>query len=907
VDNPLPQIRLAHYVVVVAFTAVLAACGSSSVSTTNQAPVISSLAPISATAGEGALTLTVNGSGFASTSSVTWNGSALATSYVSATQLTAAVPAGNLTTAGSANVAVSTPAPGGGSSGAAVFDINQTNPAPAIAALAPNRATQGNGDFTLAVTGASFVASSVVTWNGSALTTQVVDSAHLTATVQAQLVASPGSATVTVVNPAPGGGSSQPAVFAITSDNPLPAVTSVAPSSAAVGSGALTLTVSGTDFVLSSVVLWNGVALPTTFVSDSTLTASVPASDLASVASVQVTVSSPSPGGGTSGAAVFDVTSSNPLPSLSSLAPYTAAAKSLGFTLTVKGSNFVGSSTIAWNGVPLDTTYISATGLTASVPAADIANAGTAKVTVISPAPGGGTSAAQTFTITSDNPAPALAAIQPSSAAAGASALTLTVTGTGFISGSIVNWNGTALPTTYASSTKLTAQVSKTLLASAGAASVTVTTGTPGGGTSTPVNFTITPDNPAPTLASVLPTSVTAGTSAFTLTANGSHFIASSVLHWNGSALPTTYVSSTELTAQVAASFVAAAGSASVTVVTPTPGGGTSAAATLTINSTNPAPTLSSLAPSGAAAGGSAFTLTVTGSGFVAKSVVDWNGIGLPTNFVSDTKLTAAVPASDIANGGSAQVKVSSPTPGGGTSSVASFSITTGGTSAPQLVQYNIYQTVDAAGENQSTVQFNSATHAGNIIWVAVTVSDYDGAHTISVSDTQGNNYTLLDQENDGRPGSATVAHFYARNIVGDSSTPDTVTVNWGYDNYKGVLAVEISGASGLIGHSGNIQDALGQGTNNVTTGSVAVSSGQTPALLVALSYNTSGGASDTGGSGFGGPTAGNSMTQVTQLWDYGVNLGTFATREITSPGNVAATFNAPDTDSYVTIQAIFR
>lgn len=903
----MPQIRPAHFIALFTLTAVLAGCGGPIVSTNNQAPVISSLAPVSATAGETALTLTINGSGFGSTSNVTWNGAALSTGYVSANQLTAVVPAGNVATAGVANVAVVTPAPGGGTSGAAAFDINQTNPAPAIAALAPNRATQGNGDFTLAVTGASFVASSVVNWNGSALSTKVVDSAHLTASVQAQLVASPGSATVTVVNPAPGGGSSQPAAFAIASDNPLPAVTALAPSSAAVGSGAFKLTVSGTDFVLSSVVLWNGVALPTTFVSVSTLTAGVPAGELAAVASAHVTVASPSPGGGTSGAAVFDITSSNPLPSLSSLGRYTAAAKSPGFTLAVRGSDFVATSKIAWNGVALDTTYISASGLTASVPAADVASVGTAKVTVVSPAPGGGASAAQTFTITSYNPAPALATLQPSNAAAGSSALLLTVTGTGFSSGSIVNWNGTALPTTYGSSTELTAQVSKTLLASTGTVSVTVVTGTPGGGTSVPVNFTITPDNPAPTLGSVSPTSVIAGASVFTLTVNGSHFIASSVVHWNGSALPTAYVSSTALTAQVAASFIAAAGSASVTVVTPTPGGGASAAATVTIQSTNPVPALSSLAPSSAAAGGSAFTLTINGSSFVAKSVVYWNDIALPTTFVSDAKLTAAVPASDIASGGSAQIKVSSPTPGGGSSSVATFSINTGGTSAPKVVQYNIYQTVNALGENQSILRFNSATHAGNLIWVAVTVSDYAGAHTISITDTQGNNYMLLDQENDGRPGSATVAHFYARNIVGDSSTPDTITVTWGYDNYKGVLAVEISGASGLVGHSGNIQDSLGQGTNNVTTASVAVSSGQTPALLVALSYNTSGGSSDTGGSGFGGPTAGAGMSQVTQLWDYGVNLGTFATREITSAGNVAATFNAPDTDSYVTIQAIFR
>lgn len=92
--------------------------------------------------------------------------------------------------------------------------------------------------------------------------------------------------------------------------------------------------------------------------------------------------------------------------------------------------------------------------------------------------------------------------------------------------------------------------------------------------------------NPAPALISINPNSATAGASAFTLTANGSNFISGSTINWNGTALTTTFVSSTQLTATVPAANVAAAGSASVTVFTPAPGGGTSTATNFTISGT---------------------------------------------------------------------------------------------------------------------------------------------------------------------------------------------------------------------------------------------------------------------------------------------------------------------------------
>src|SRR5207247_10418411 len=74
-----------------------------------------------------------------------------------------------------------------------------------------------------------------------------------------------------------------------------------------------------------------------------------------------------------------------------------------------------------------------------------------------------------------------------------------------------------------------------------------------------------------------------------------------------------------------------------------------------------PNPTLSSLSPSSAAAGGPAFTLTATGTNFVAGSTLLWNGTARATTFVSATQLTASIGADDIATAGSASVTVRNP------------------------------------------------------------------------------------------------------------------------------------------------------------------------------------------------------------------------------------------------------
>jgi len=96
------------------------------VSAPHDVPVTAALAPVGRLAGAGAFTLTVHGAGFTNCSVVRWDGSDRATTWVSAAQLTAAIPAGDVAAPGTHAVTVYTPPPGGGASGTQVFTVSAT-------------------------------------------------------------------------------------------------------------------------------------------------------------------------------------------------------------------------------------------------------------------------------------------------------------------------------------------------------------------------------------------------------------------------------------------------------------------------------------------------------------------------------------------------------------------------------------------------------------------------------------------------------------------------------------------------------------------------------------------------------------------------------------------------------------
>jgi outer membrane protein assembly factor BamB len=155
---------------------------------------------------------------------------------------------------------------------------------------------------------------------------------------------------------------------------------SISPTSATAGAPSFTLTVNGAAFVPQSAVLWNGSPLTTTYVSANQLTAQVAASNISVSGNYSVTVSNGS--GGISGAATFTVMPLAPL-SLSKISPSRVTAGGSDFMLTAIGTGFATTSSIAWNGTSLQTTYVSSTMLRAKVMAAQIANTGTVAITVL--------------------------------------------------------------------------------------------------------------------------------------------------------------------------------------------------------------------------------------------------------------------------------------------------------------------------------------------------------------------------------------------------------------------------------------------------------------------------------------------------------------------------------------------
>ncbi len=365
--------------------------------------------------------------------------------------------------------------------------VAQPNPSPTLVGLNPPSANAGGGGFTLVVNGLNFVNGSVVRWNGSARNTTFVTASQLTSLISASDIANAGTANISVLNPAPGGGLSNNLTFTI--NNPAPAITNITPNSANAGSGDVTVTVNGTGFTSASKVRFNSNELTTTFVSATQLTATIPASSLTAAGAANITVSNPTPGGGTSNAAPFTV--NNPAPTVAGLNPSSATAGGAAFALTVNGTGFVNGSTVQWNGANRVTTFVSATQLTAAITAADIATAGAASVTVVNSTPGGGTSNAVNFPINQPNPTPGITSLNPSFANIGGQSFTLTVTGTSFVNSSVVRWNDSDRPTTFVSATQLRATIPATDIAAAGTANIRVFTPAPGGGLTNALPFIV--------------------------------------------------------------------------------------------------------------------------------------------------------------------------------------------------------------------------------------------------------------------------------------------------------------------------------------------------------------------------------------------------------------------------------
>jgi hypothetical protein len=289
-------------------------------------------------------------------------------------------------------------------------------------------------------------------------------------------------------------------------------------------------------------------------------------------------------------------------------------------------------------------------------------------------------------------PAPAIATISPVSISAGQPAFTLTVTGFNFTPSSSVSWNGLSVIALFVNTNTLTAQVPAVLIQNAGTANITVTTPTPGGGTTQALTFVINPTiSPTPQISSTSPSNVLAGSGGFALTIIGTNFVVSSVVNVGNVALQTSFLSPTLLQATIPANSVISAGTLNLTVVnpaSPAPGGGSSNVYPFAVN--NPFPGITSLSPTSVQAGATTTTIvTITGTGFVPSSVILINGVPRTTVATSATQVSVTLNAADLATGGIDQLQVVNPAPGGGTSNSTTFSINpTATVGLPVLVDY---------------------------------------------------------------------------------------------------------------------------------------------------------------------------------------------------------------------------
>ena len=642
------------------------------------------------------------------------------------------------TYAGSTNFATST-------SAGVSHTVN--NPVPTTTSISPTTKNAGDATFTLTVNGTNFVATSTVNFNGSARTTTFLTANQVTASITAADIATGGTFGITVVNPTPGGGTSNPQTLTV--NNLAPTTTSISPTTKTAGDAAFTLTVNGTNFVTTSVVNFNGSARTTTFVSATQVTAAITAADVLIAGPFPITVTNPTPGGGTSNAQTLTVnpklvfTTATPFATLTGLcSPQVSvqiqngngtAASLSGPTILTLSSSSGGGAFFSDAGcgtvIPGNTLTIGAGSSTASFFYKDTA-IGSPVITVAST---GLTSVTQTEAITSlrfGSGAFSVSTGACSSAISLQSANAASSGPTSLTQATIINLSSSSAGGKFYSDAGCATQITSTIIGpafdaghdspnffykdtTAGTPTLTASAGTASAAQAETVN------NPVPTTTSISPASKAVGDADFTLTVNGTNFVTTSVVRFAGSPRTTSFVSATQVTALITASDLTTAGTFNITVFNPAPGGGTSNPQTFTVN--NPAPTTISISPTNKNVGDAGFTLTVNGTNFVTTSLVQFAGSNRTTSFVSANQLTASILASDLTTVGTFNITVFNPAPGGGTSNAQTFTVNN------PVTMTTVISSLPGGSTFGQSVTFTSTVTSASVVPTG-SVTFYDGA-----------------------------------------------------------------------------------------------------------------------------------------------------------------------------------
>jgi uncharacterized repeat protein (TIGR01451 family) len=344
--------------------------------------------------------------------------------------------------------------------------------------------------------------------------------------------------------------------------NPAPAITSFTPASIVAGSPAQTLTISGTGFISASAVGINGSALTTTYSSGSSLQVAVPASAIAADGTLKVTVTNPSPGGGTSPAQNYVITV--PTPAVTGISPQ-SVTQGTAATITITGTGFEANSVAQWNGSSRPTTYVNSTTLQMALSAADLQNFGTGSISVANP----GLPPTTPVELLVISNMPTIVSVSPNSVPAytGTNPQQIFINGSGFAPNATVQANGQPVPVVNQSVTSITVTLPASDFSTPGSISLVVSNpGSPVVSSNAGILTVTAPPGPAFT---VFPNYAPAGSPDTTITITGTGFFPDSVVSWNNTPLATSYVNSTSITAVIPAALLAGFAQANISVSTP--------------------------------------------------------------------------------------------------------------------------------------------------------------------------------------------------------------------------------------------------------------------------------------------------------------------------------------------------
>ena len=486
---------------------------------------------------------------------------ARATTFVDPMTLTVPVTMGDLATIQTFSVTVFTAGPGGGTSSALPLAVQ--NPAPVLTSLSVDTATVGDAPFTLTLSGMDFVPGAIVgveiLFAGVLPELRMatfVDSTSLTVSITAADLATAGGLSLTVANPAPGGGVSAPLLFTVI--NQVATLTSLEPELAIAGAPPFTLHVNGMLFVPGAAILLDGAPLVTTFLSPTSLRGVVPASLFAAPGQITVTVQNP--GVGPSNALNLMV---NPQPLITSLAPTVGlAGNPLDLFVTVHGDSFARDMEVFVSGQRVPTTFNSAQRLGIRIPPGLLAAIGFLSVEVRS----AGGAQSNLFNLGVVGPLVSSVRIEFPNAPIGPAqgVATAIIDGTGFpsfVADVAVTVNGNNAPVMSSSFTQIIASVT---LADAlpGALVVVTNFGTFG---SVPIMAQV--ETPLLTLAELTPPAVTQGAQGVQLVISGNGFDPGTSVDFGGTILAPSSNTGTALTVTVPQALLGAAGLVPVAVI----------------------------------------------------------------------------------------------------------------------------------------------------------------------------------------------------------------------------------------------------------------------------------------------------------------------------------------------------